>query len=589
MATFNSANNNYQSGNKTLFEVGMLATSNGVVVDNNNPLPVTLGSSNVNITANGSINVSVPSTINVASAPDNPVHTHVTEIGTSGILNVPYLPVSGNVIVSNGYPTTQNVAFSNQSVYVTGGNLAVSFPATQNVAFSNQSVYVTGGNLAVSFPATQNVQVVSNSTNYVYTQAAPTWSVDALTKLRVSTIQNQDFFTPVVDDDTTYKWNQTLTGTQANSLFLANTSEISITSGNSASGSSIRQTYIKYKIIPGTSHTVYTTVNFNANSSETGVTKRTGLFDTNNGVFWEQNANTLAVVVRRTLANGSIVEDRTYANSFSTDKLDGTGPSGFNIFTKGLNNYYTFWFDLIGGRTGRIRFGMGGPNGPQICHVQSYSGNNAGNTNFVSATSLPLRREIFNSTTQSTIPYFNMSGIAYQAEAPTRYNASPSTAYNINGYVPGNSLTPIITIGLRAGVPYIYSDIQPGEFTLVEQNNQGKNSTAATFLYTVVYNANVNGTYAYSGNGSVSNTNVGRSAKMWTWGNTATITGGLTVLSGITQSGIGQNVFDGLPDTFNLGSDINGNPATLTICVQQLTAGGGSSNVVATWNFVEQL
>jgi len=546
-----------------------IKNSNSDPITNTEPLPVTLGSNT--ITINGNVNVGP--TINVAailSTSNVAVQGNVSGISSN-------VSVQGSLQINN-FPLTQNVSFANQSLNLVG-----------NVAGITANVVVQGSLQINNFPATQNVQVLSNTTNYVYTQAAPTWSIDALSKLRVSTIQNQDFFTPVVDDDTTYKWNQSTSGTQATSIFLANTSEISMTSGNSASGSVVRQTYVKYKIIPGTSHTVYTTVNFNANNTETGITRRTGLFDVNDGIFWEQNANTLAIVVRRTLANGSIVEDRTYANSFNTDKLDGTGPSGFNIFSKGLNYYYTFWFDLIGGRTGRIRFGMGGPNGPQICHVQSYSGNNALNTNYISTASLPLRREIFNSTVQTTIPYFNMSGIAYQAEAPTRYNSSPSTAYNINGYVPGTTLTPILTIGLRAGAPYDHSDISPGEFTLVEQNNQGKNSTAGTFLYTVVYNANVNGTYAYAGNGSVSNTNIGRAAKQWTWANTATVTGGLTVLSGITQTGIGQQIFDGLPDTFNLGSDINRNPATLTICIQQLTAGGGASNVVCTWNFVEQL
>jgi len=486
---------------------------------------------------------------------------------------------SGNSIPTVIYYANSPVSVTNQ-LPVTLGNNTITISGNVNV-----SSVVSVNN----FPSTQNTQIVSNTTNYVYVQNAPTWSQDAVAKQRVSIIQNQDFFVPIVDDDTTFRWNQQLTGTQANSFFLANTNEIQMTSGNTATGSVIRQTYVRYKIIPGTSHTVYSTVNFEANTSDSGVTRRTGLFDQNNGIFWEQNANTLAVVVRRSLANGYIQEDRTYANNFNQDKLDSTGPSGFNIFSKGLNYYYTFWFDLVGGRTGRVRFGMGGPNGPQICHIQNYGGNNALSTNFISDNSLPLRREIFNSTIQTTIPTFNMSGITFQSEAPTLYSSSPSTAYNITGFIPSSSLTPIMTIGLRAGAPYNGSDISPGEFTLVDQNNQGKNATAGSYLYTVVYNANINGTYAYSGNGSLSNTNIGRSAKQWTWANTATLSGGLTIISGITQSGIGQQIFDGIPGTFNLGSDINGNPATLTLCIQQLVAGGSTANVVCTWNFIEQL
>jgi hypothetical protein len=481
----------------------------------------------------------------------------------ANISNASPLPISGSVSVSNLPASATSV---NATMFFDGGTLVTN-----------------------STPLPVNVQ--SNTTNYIYTQQAPTWSQDPLGKIRTSATLNQDWYVPVVDDDTTFRWSQALNGTGSNSSFLANTAEIQMTSGNSASGYAYRQTYAKFKIVPGTSHLIYTTVNFTANSTESGVTRRSGLFDPSNGIYWEQggpSGNTLAVVVRRTIANGSVLEDRVYANSFNTDKLDGTGPSGFNIFTNGLNKYYTFWFDFIGGRTGRIRFGMGTPIGPQICHVAGYTSPGL-TTNFITDNSLPLRREIFNSSAQTTAPTFNMSGISFQAESPAAFNPSPTTTYNINGYIPGTTLTPIMTIGLRAGVPFQSSDISPGEFNLVDINNQGKNSTAATFLYSIVYNANVNGTYAYNGNSAVSNANTGRSSQYWTWANTATVTGGLTVLSGITQSGGTSVAFDGLPGSFNIGADINGNPATLTLCVRQLAAGGGTSNVVSSWNFIEQL
>ena len=99
----------------------------------------------------------------------------------------------------------------------------------------------------------------------------------------------------------------------------------------------------------------------------------------------------------------------------------------------------------------------------------------------------------------------------------------------------------------------------------------------------------MNSTYAYNGNSSVSNTNIGRASKQWTWSNTATVTGGLILRSGITQSGIGQQNLDGLPRTFDLGSDVNANPATLTLAVQMLTAGGSTANVVCNFNLTEEL
>jgi len=84
------------------YEVMMLANNaNGDIVSVTNPLPVTLGSENITITGN----VNFVDTVNVSSTPQNPVHTHITEVGTSNILNVPYLPIGGNVNVTSGFIT----------------------------------------------------------------------------------------------------------------------------------------------------------------------------------------------------------------------------------------------------------------------------------------------------------------------------------------------------------------------------------------------------------------------------------------------------------------------------------------------------
>lgn len=45
--------------------------------------------------------VVIPGTVTVNSTPEDPIHSHITEVGTSGILNVPYLPIGGTVNVGN--------------------------------------------------------------------------------------------------------------------------------------------------------------------------------------------------------------------------------------------------------------------------------------------------------------------------------------------------------------------------------------------------------------------------------------------------------------------------------------------------------
>jgi len=95
------------------YEVMMLANgANGNIVSTSNPLPVTLGSNNITITGN----VNVGTTVNVASSPENPVHTHITEVGTSGNLQIGYLPVGGNVTVLN--PTSSNITIMKNGLAV---------------------------------------------------------------------------------------------------------------------------------------------------------------------------------------------------------------------------------------------------------------------------------------------------------------------------------------------------------------------------------------------------------------------------------------------------------------------------------------
>ena len=128
MAQYNANTSQFLGQTKTLFEVSMLANENGQPVSNTNPLPVTLGSNNITIT--GSVNIGT--TVEVSSTPENPVHTHITEIGTSNTLNVPYMPVSGNVVVTSG----------SLNANVTGMVNVGNFPASQNVVITSGNVNI---------------------------------------------------------------------------------------------------------------------------------------------------------------------------------------------------------------------------------------------------------------------------------------------------------------------------------------------------------------------------------------------------------------------------------------------------------------
>jgi len=94
MAQFNTETGLLDPKISSRYEVMYLANGvSGNVVTLSNPLPVTLGSDSITITGD----VNVGTTVNVSSTPESPVHVHLTEVGTGGLLNVAYLPIGGNV------------------------------------------------------------------------------------------------------------------------------------------------------------------------------------------------------------------------------------------------------------------------------------------------------------------------------------------------------------------------------------------------------------------------------------------------------------------------------------------------------------
>ena len=124
--------------------------TNALYVDGNNDIVVRTGFAG-NIVISG--NVNVPGDVTVNSSPENPNHVHLSEVGTSGILNVPWLPVSGNVRLDSGTNSIGNVRITDGSITVTN---FPAFPSNVNIT----SLPAITGNVAVNnFPG--NVSITS--------------------------------------------------------------------------------------------------------------------------------------------------------------------------------------------------------------------------------------------------------------------------------------------------------------------------------------------------------------------------------------------------------------------------------------------
>ena len=161
--------------------------TNALYVDDNNDVAVRTGFAG-NIVISG--NVNVPGTVNVASSPTDPVHVHLTEVGTFGNLTS-FVPVQGNVTVTGGNANVTvvgNIGGINTLPAVTGnvgvsGNVSItSMPGIAVISLPEVEIKNDTGNpIPISANTTVNslsnpisIQITKNGLAVSDTVALPT-------------------------------------------------------------------------------------------------------------------------------------------------------------------------------------------------------------------------------------------------------------------------------------------------------------------------------------------------------------------------------------------------------------------------------
>jgi len=157
-----------------------------------------------------------------------------------------------------------------------------------------------------------------------------------------------------------------------------------------SSGSRCTRTTNRYHYyLPGTSALARFSVAC-GDAGKVGNKRRWGCFDDNDGIFFELNGTDLRAVVR-TSTPGVVVESPIPRSAW-TDKLDGTGPSGFTLDVTKVNNY---WADFTFSGAGRVRFGVYEPGGSRLVAYTIQTGNSA-TYPMIRAATLPIRTENLN-------------------------------------------------------------------------------------------------------------------------------------------------------------------------------------------------
>lgn len=163
-----------------------------------------------------------------------------------------------------------------------------------------------------------------------------------------------------------------------------------VLSTNTISGSSVSRTTNRYHYyLPGTSNLARIAVAC-GDTGKVNNKRRWGCYDNSDGIYFELNSVELRVVIRSS-TSGSVTETPIPRAAW-TDKMDGTGLSGFNLDITKVNNY---WADYTFSGAGRVRFGVYEPNGARLVAYTIQTGNISPYPSIRTAT-LPLRTENLN-------------------------------------------------------------------------------------------------------------------------------------------------------------------------------------------------
>jgi hypothetical protein len=118
-------------------------------------------------------------------------------------------------------------------------------------------------------------------------------------------------------------WDEATTGT-ASAVHNPSASNVVMSVGSTAGDKVIRQTRQVMRYIPGRTSLISFAIRLE--TPVVGVRRRFGVYDENNGAFFEDDGGTYSCVIR-SIASGSVVETRVTRDNWNGDKLDGNGPS----------------------------------------------------------------------------------------------------------------------------------------------------------------------------------------------------------------------------------------------------------------------
>lgn len=283
-------------------------------------------------------------------------------------------------------------------------------------------------------------------------------SIDAFSRLRVSSIATVYDSMLQYDLDLIQNLIQTVGTGSVTHLPLEAAAQLS-TGGTASGAKAIYQSrkYVRYQA--GKSQMALLTGVIG--EKKTNVRKRIGLFDDDNGIFFEQDGAGQNAVVIRSKTTGSVVDNKVVQANWNIDPFDGTGPSGLTLDdTK--SQIFVIDFQWLG--VGRVRMGLD-ING-LLHYVHEFNHANWTSVVYMATPHLPIRIEIENVGTAASATTLKKICSAVVAEGGLR--ETPGYAWTASRGTTALGVTsrrPVLSIRLN---PNFLSQVNRGHVIFKE-------------------------------------------------------------------------------------------------------------------------
>lgn len=380
--------------------------------------------------------------------------------------------------------------------------------------------------------------------------------VDAFGRLRVSQPETIFDSKQIHDNDPLFWDDVEESGSGTSSNHSVNKASTELGVSLNTTGKRTRQTFRRFNYQPGKSQLILMTAVIGSGGG-TGINARVGLFDDNNGLFFEDNQGVIQVV-RRTNVTGTPTDSVVTQPNWNIDTMDGNGVSGITI-DKTKTQIIVIDYEWLG--VGRVRMGFNLNGITYYCH--EFLNSNTLTEVYMSTPNLPLRYQLENDGTgiATTMKHICTSVIS---EGGTQDNGMVRYASTANTQVDCAVVGTIYGIkGLRLKSTDLDETIKVLRASIQLQ------STSDDFEWLLIFKPTVAGTPSWVGetNSSVE-TATGATAN--------TITGGIYITGGYIATGAGQStssqISNDIENALILGSTISGTPDEIWLAGRSLTS-----------------